>query len=415
MKLFEQYPYIEGDDIIIRKMTMEDVGALEAFAGNERVYKYLPTFLYEQKYEDKRDVIAKMDEECFDTKESILLGVYCKQGTGGDDSKAQDEQFVGIAEIYNYEESKAKASIGCRLDDSVWGKGVATRVISLLKEYLFEQTDVRTITGHIMKENLASAGAAKKNGFLCKYPNTYGDWGFDHLIYTDKYVYKKEWQEGINVIKDEHGSVALKPVQVEQFVMAYEIEQDRVRAMLPEGFVSLRPVLRINTEIRDGKVLYIEFNTPVEADGRRGWLNIGNWKSTRDEIEFERAEEDGKETVTIKAPFLKLLYKGVGIEGGCPSEKDNEGCYFIKDGPVKDIEFRPVEEIANNKEFCDCAFQWRFHEGDASGVSEGKTVSAFETPSETAYPKAPLTPKNAAAIPCKRVLGSYIVRFERYS
>ena len=32
-------------------------------------------------------------------------------------------------------------------------------------------------------------------------------------------------------------------MDIEQFVMAYEIEQDRVRAMLPEGYESLRPVL----------------------------------------------------------------------------------------------------------------------------------------------------------------------------
>ena len=34
--------------------------------------------------------------------------------------------------------------------------------------------------------------------------------------------------------------------------MAYYAEQDRLRALLPEGFVSLRPVLRINAEVRDG-------------------------------------------------------------------------------------------------------------------------------------------------------------------
>ena len=42
-------------------------------------------------------------------------------------------------------------------------------------------------------------------------------------------------------------------MKIEQFVMAYEAEQDRIRAMLPEGFESLRPVLRINTEIRDDR------------------------------------------------------------------------------------------------------------------------------------------------------------------
>ena len=45
-------------------------------------------------------------------------------------------------------------------------------------------------------------------------------------------------------------------MHVEQFVMAYGVEQDRLRAILPEGFSSLRPVLRINAEIRDGKTGY---------------------------------------------------------------------------------------------------------------------------------------------------------------
>lgn len=40
-------------------------------------------------------------------------------------------------------------------------------------------------------------------------------------------------------------------MKVEQFVMAYLAEQDRLRAILPDGFSSLRPVLRINAEIRE--------------------------------------------------------------------------------------------------------------------------------------------------------------------
>ena len=57
---------------------------------------------------------------------------------------------------------------------------------------------------------------------------------------------------------------------IEQFVMAYGVEQDRLRAILPDGFISLRPVLRINAEIQDGKKGYVEFNTAVEKDGNKG-------------------------------------------------------------------------------------------------------------------------------------------------
>lgn len=109
-------------------------------------------------------------------------------------------------------------------------------------------------------------------------------------------------------------------MQIEQFIMAYEAEQDRLRALLPEGFASLRPGLRINAEIRNGNQGYVEFNTPVERDGVRGWLNIGFWKG----VPFAK---QGSTTV-FRTDFLKMQFTGTGIEEGCPAEKDNAGCFF---------------------------------------------------------------------------------------
>ena len=66
-------------------------------------------------------------------------------------------------------------------------------------------------------------------------------------------------------------------MRVEQFVMAYRAEQDRLRALLPEGYESLRPVLRINAEVRgegDAAAAYVEFNTPVAACGTSPTGNI---------------------------------------------------------------------------------------------------------------------------------------------
>ncbi len=44
-----------------------------------------------------------------------------------------------------------------------------------------------------------------------------------------------------------------KKMKIEQYVMAYGVEHDRLRAILPDGFISPRPVLRINAEIREEK------------------------------------------------------------------------------------------------------------------------------------------------------------------
>ncbi|MBE6631928.1 MAG: hypothetical protein E7623_04425 [Ruminococcaceae bacterium] len=188
---------------------------------------------------------------------------------------------------------------------------------------------------------------------------------------------------------------------VEQFVMAYSVEQDRLRAILPSGFDSLRPVLRINAEIQDKDMGYLEFNTAVEKDGNRGWLNIAYWN----DVSFERT---GK-TVAFKTSFLEISFTTVGIEGSCPAEKDNDGCYFIKDTEI----IRKPECIASNKEFCDCEFKWTFSENDAYGKSIGKTIPAIPTEIIKIYPKEIFTVENAAKILCRQVLGAYLVIFDR--
>ena len=186
-------------------------------------------------------------------------------------------------------------------------------------------------------------------------------------------------------------------MKVEQYVMAYGAEQDRLRALLPKGFVSLRPVLRINAEIRDERRGYLEFNTPVEKDGNRGWLNIG----FREDVPFER---EGKKT-TFRTDQLEISYTGVGVEGSCPAEKDNDGCYFGE-------QFHSAEKITANKEYCDCQFRWLIENG-ASGESTGVTLPAFPEEEKNTYPKEAFTVENAAKILCKQVLGAYVVKFER--
>ena len=61
-------------------------------------------------------------------------------------------------------------------------------------------------------------------------------------------------------------------MEIQQFVLAYQAEQDRLRALLPAGVESLRPVLRINAELRGGPAgtVYLELNTPVAAFGEPG-------------------------------------------------------------------------------------------------------------------------------------------------
>ena len=178
--LFQEYPVMEDDMIVIRKMRDEDADALAGMCAEKDVYRYVPTFLYELKYEDKHEVIAKMDAECFDTRENILLGVYLKE-TG---------EFTGIAEFYAYEPDRRKCSIGLRLKQEFWGRKIASHAEKLMIRYLLDRANIRIITAHIMQENKASAAAALKNGFEKRYCDILEDWGFAEPVLIDKYIIK---------------------------------------------------------------------------------------------------------------------------------------------------------------------------------------------------------------------------------
>ena len=70
-----------------------------------------------------------------------------------------------------------------------------------------------------------------------------------------------------------------------------------------------------------------------------------------------------------KLSFSKQIsFTGVGIEGSCPAEKDNDGFFFLQEP----CQLRAPEQISARKEFCDCEFAWHFHENDAHGVSMAK-------------------------------------------
>lgn len=186
MALFDEMPRIESERLLLREMVDTDAEALDELAVSEAIYLFEPTFLYEQRYEDKHLAIARMREECFDTHESILLAVCLRE---------KPDQMVGIAEIYAYEPRKPKASIGCRLLPDWWGKGIATEVAGMLREWLLDEAGMRTITAHVMIGNGASERTLEKAGYVLLYPHCWEDWGRGEPVLVDKWVYKRRWRE----------------------------------------------------------------------------------------------------------------------------------------------------------------------------------------------------------------------------
>ena len=126
-KLFPEIPVLNNGQIELRALTQADAEALEEMVNSRRVYRYLPTFLFEKKYPDVREVIRRLYTECLE--ESLILGVFSGDGSSFD-------TFCGLAEMYGYKENIHKISLGCRLAEHALGKGIATQAVSMMVDLL---------------------------------------------------------------------------------------------------------------------------------------------------------------------------------------------------------------------------------------------------------------------------------------
>lgn len=180
-------------------------------------------------------------------------------------------------------------------------------------------------------------------------------------------------------------------MNIKQFVMAYRADHEKIKTLLSDGFESLRPVLRINVEITEQETaenhVRIEWNTPVAARGKRGWLNLKTWESPDTDISCEILDKfvgektPGSETALkgqtteFKTDFLTIEFTGVGLIGGCPAENDNDGCFYLKDN---DYTFVESETIDGFKEYCDCEFVWLKPYMEAMKIKSEEILGAYK-------------------------------------
>lgn len=67
-RLFDCFPSMESDRLILREWKESDANGLTDLIRNQQVYRFLPTFLYERSIENTAEMIARSRAECFDTK-----------------------------------------------------------------------------------------------------------------------------------------------------------------------------------------------------------------------------------------------------------------------------------------------------------------------------------------------------------
>ena len=176
-KLFDEIPRIEGERIVLDRITDADAEALEDLIRTDAIYTYEPTYLFEKQCADAHEAIRLLYGDLFKNKESLILGIRLKE-TG---------EVAGLAEFYGLREELHKVSVGGRLRKGFWGLGLATDTIRLMLSYLYGETDIQIVTASSMVENAASAHALEKCGFIRTARGVEEDWGFPEPTIVDKW------------------------------------------------------------------------------------------------------------------------------------------------------------------------------------------------------------------------------------
>lgn len=130
-ELFEAFPYLENDKVIIRKMKSSDVAALSEICNNDNVYKYIPPFLYKKSNKTLETAIENLGGRDFEKKKSIIAGIYLKENP---------DRLVGLAEMFNYKKKENKISVGYRLNEDYWNKNLEKLIVEGQQEGFFDDS-----------------------------------------------------------------------------------------------------------------------------------------------------------------------------------------------------------------------------------------------------------------------------------
>ena len=153
--LFDRFPHIIGEEITLRKIIPSDIDSLYEIYSNERLFIHSPNMLKKNK-----DTVANMIghfERDFNKQKMIFLGIVTNDNP---------DCIVGVAEMFDYNRDVNMITIGYRLNDRYWGKGIATKTVKAMTDYLFNDIGINRIQAFVMPENIKSLDVLRRNNFV---------------------------------------------------------------------------------------------------------------------------------------------------------------------------------------------------------------------------------------------------------
>lgn len=153
--IFEQFPTLESDGIILKKIELIHVEEVYQIYSNDKVFKYCGIIPKHNK-ETVQSMIGHFERD-FQKKSRVKWGIFTKN---------ESYRLVGIMEAVDFTQKVNMVTIGYFLAEAHWGKGIATEALKLLLAFLFDKVNINRIQAEVMPLNEVSKKVLLKTGFI---------------------------------------------------------------------------------------------------------------------------------------------------------------------------------------------------------------------------------------------------------
>ena len=149
---FDENPILEGETIILRKLTKADASDMYAYASDPQVTKYLlwqphESFAYTKRYLD--EVMRQYKAHNF-----FDFAIVSKE----------DGRMIGTCGFTRLDAINHLAEIGYVLSSQYWHRGIATEAVAMILRFAFCNLGVHRVEARYMSGNVFSRAVMEKNG-----------------------------------------------------------------------------------------------------------------------------------------------------------------------------------------------------------------------------------------------------------
>ena len=151
---FDPFPILITDRLVLRLMTDDDANEVFFLRSDGEVMKYI------------NKTPAKSLDDAFAFIQMINTAIANNESINWAVSLKDDPTLIGNICLWNIQKEHYRAEIGYTLHPSWQGKGIMQEAIKAVLDYGFKTLGLHSVEGHINPENIASAKALERNGFV---------------------------------------------------------------------------------------------------------------------------------------------------------------------------------------------------------------------------------------------------------